>query len=143
MRLRLAVPILLLPLSGALAAQDYKSRLQASPSLESVREFCAKFSRFGEVREGTYSSAKTRLFMCWTEHAGTDVPGFLFGYVERNGKWHLAIDHPENSLVAGSMVVLSPSQDSVLLLAPDGKTVRTYSLMSDRPNTSLERTRER
>mgnify|MGYP001293473526 CR=1 FL=1 len=124
--MKLLVLLLAIMIPQVPHAQDFKARLVGAASKKDLRDFCSKFKAFGEVRESEYTSSNRRLFLCWAERDG--VPVFLFGYVLRNSRWQLLIDHPENISLAGAHVVVSIADDSVRLIGKNGDVLKSYSL---------------
>ena len=124
--MKLLVLLLAIVIPQASHSVDFKARLAGAASKQSIREFCSKFETFGEIKESEYISSKRRLFLCWAERDG--APVFLFGYVLRNSRWQLLIDHPENISFAGAQVVVSIADDSVRLIGKNGEVLKSYSL---------------
>ena len=114
--------------AGGAIAQDLKSRLSVASSLHPIREFCARFAQLGEIHEGEYRSTNVHFFACWVQPKAASVPAFLFGYLERDGRWHLAVDHPETSAYAGAKIVISILDETVLLLNSQGQVIHAYAL---------------
>jgi len=128
MKKQVAGIVAVLLATGLASAQDYKSRLAEEPSISGIREFCSRFQAFGKVHDAEYKTQGAHLFMCWSNPDGSKVSTFLFGYVERQGKWRLLVDHPEDSTVVGSNVIVSMTDETVRIVNAAGETLRTYSL---------------
>lgn len=124
--MKVVVLLLLILLPATSSAMDLKSRLAAAKDKQSLREFCARFKKFGEIREAEYQSGKSRLFLCWAE--SEKRPEFLFGYAWNGSSWRLVIDHPETISYARAEVVVSIADNSVRLIGKDGKLLKSYEI---------------
>jgi hypothetical protein len=84
--------ILAVLLSGNVAAQDWKARIQSSESREQLREFYKKFNKFGEIRESEIKTKDAEYFVISV--AGTRVRQvFLWAYRRDGTKWILEEDY--------------------------------------------------
>lgn len=113
MKILILTALVALFAATAVNGQDWKARLQASPSVEGITEYYSKFKKFGHPHQQLDVDGK-KYFAYWIDGKDEQVQ-FFWLYQQVSNRWNLVVDHPQVASHFGSRIVWNMADGQFLL----------------------------